>query len=309
MGSQRRSKRCKDLIFILSLLNCIDTVTKKTSGTTTTTTTNTPPSTTTASSTNTPTKDWSVEEVALLIKAANKFPGGVSDRWETIAAYVALHTGLPQRDADDVIKKSKAVQKGSHQEATVRQLQFQKKTYDIAEAPTVRYDIDDEVPPVAAGAGDAASAKKTKKKVPAAGTTPAKVNASPAPKAATPTAPVTATTTPAPTPAAGTPVAASTTTPPTSSGAGAKTAALAALTSPTAAAAPAAAPAASLWTAAEQKLLEAGMKAYPPSWQGEGDRWDKIAESVPGRSKKECKLRVKVSIDQRYAFFCPHAVC
>ncbi|KAK5827736.1 hypothetical protein F5H01DRAFT_302863 [Linnemannia elongata] len=275
-----------------------DTVTKKTSGTTTTTTTNTPPSTTTASSANTPTKDWSVEEVALLIKAANKFPGGVSDRWETIAAYVALHTGLPQRDADDVIKKSKAVQKGSHQEATVRQLQFQKKTYDIAEAPTVRYDIDDEVPPVAAGAGDAASAKKTKKKVPAAGTTPAKVNASPAPKAATPTAPVTATTTPVPTPAAGTPVAASTTTPPTSSGAGAKTAALAALTSPTAAAAPAGAPAASLWTAAEQKLLEAGMKAYPPSWQGEGDRWDKIAESVPGRSKKECKLRVKYLQEQ-----------
>ncbi|KAG0256710.1 hypothetical protein BGZ95_005432, partial [Linnemannia exigua] len=61
---------------------------------------------------------FGAEEVALLIKAANKFPGGVSDRWETIAAYVALHTGLPQRDPDDVIKKSKAVQKGSHQEAT-----------------------------------------------------------------------------------------------------------------------------------------------------------------------------------------------
>ncbi|KAF9130213.1 hypothetical protein BGX30_013612 [Mortierella sp. GBA39] len=267
-------------------------VTKKISETTTTTTTITPASTTTTSSTNTPTKEWSVEEVALLIKAANKFPGGVSDRWETIAAYVALHTGLPQRDPEDVIKKSKAVQKGSHQEATVRQLQFQKKTYDIADSPTVRYDIEGEVPPVVAGAGDAASAKKTKKKGAAAGATPAKANASPAPKAATPIAPATATT-PAPTPAAGTPVATSTT---ASSGAGAKTAALAALTSATAAAA--VAPPASLWTAGEQKLLEAGMKAYPPSWQGEGDRWDKIAESVPGRTKKECKLRVKYLQEQ-----------
>ncbi|KAF9144399.1 hypothetical protein BG015_000126 [Linnemannia schmuckeri] len=270
-----------------------DAVTKKTNETAAT---NAPTSTTTttSSSTNTPTKDWSVEEVALLIKAANKFPGGVSDRWETIAAYVALHTGLPQRDPDDVIKKSKAVQKGSHQEATVRQLQFQKKTYDIAEAPTVRYDIEGEVAPVVGATASEAtdettSAKKKKKSAAAvAGATPAKANASPAPKAAT-SAPATSTTSaPVPTPAP-VPVASSTT-PPASSGAGAKSAALAATV--------AAAPAASLWTAAEQKLLEAGMKAYPPSWQGEGDRWDKIAESVPGRTKKECKLRVKYLQEQ-----------
>jgi hypothetical protein len=277
---------------------------KKTNETTTTSAnTLTSTTTTTTSNSNIPTKDWSVEEVALLIKAANKFPGGVSDRWETIAAYVALHTGLPQRDPDDVIKKSKAVQKGSHQEATVRQLQFQKKTYDIAEAPTVRYDIEDEVAPVVGTTGDAekgdtASGKKKKgtaANTAAAGAAPAKASASPAPKAATRTTPAVAAI-PA-TPA--TPVVASTTTPPASSGVGAKTAALAALASPTAAAAastPAGAPAASLWTAAEQKLLEAGMKTYPPSWQGEGDRWDKIAESVPGRTKKECKLRVKVSL-------------
>lgn len=269
----------------------------------TTTSVNTPTSTTTTTTTsnsNTPTKEWSVEEVALLIKAANKFPGGVSDRWETIAAYVALHTGLPQRDPDDVIKKSKAVQKGSHQEATVRQLQFQKKTYDVADAPTVRYDIEGEVPPVVGTTGGAEKGEtvsgKKKKGTAAAGAAPAKANASPAPKATNRTTPTTAAT-PA-TPA--TPVVASTTTPPPS-GAGAKTAALAALASPTAvASAPAGASAASLWTAAEQKLLEGGMKAYPPSWQGEGDRWDKIAESVPGRTKKECKLRVKVSVALNY---------
>ncbi|KAG0306678.1 hypothetical protein BGZ97_000658 [Linnemannia gamsii] len=278
-------------------LTQFDAVMKKTNETTTTSAnTLTSTTTTTTSNSNIPTKDWSVEEVALLIKAANKFPGGVSDRWETIAAYVALHTGLPQRDPDDVIKKSKAVQKGSHQEATVRQLQFQKKTYDIAEAPTVRYDIEDEVAPVVGTTGDAekgdtASGKKKKgtaANTAAAGAAPAKASASPAPKAATRTTPAVAAI-PA-TPA--TPVVASTITPPASSGVGAKTAALAALASPTAAAA------ASTPAAAEQKLLEAGMKTYPPSWQGEGDRWDKIAESVPGRTKKECKLRVKYLQEQ-----------
>ncbi|KAG0371912.1 hypothetical protein BGX24_001003 [Mortierella sp. AD032] len=259
---------------------------KKTETTTPTPITTIPTST----SPNTPTKEWSVEEVALLIKAANKFPGGVSDRWETIAAYVALHTGLPQRDPEDVIKKSKAVQKGSHQEATVRQLQFQKKTYDIADAPTVRYDIEGEVKPVVVVEQTAVPAvsegKKKKKGTVAATPTTTAAGATPAPKAAAPppTAPVPTSTTATATSGAGAP----------------KTAALAALSSPTTAtpAAATAASAASLWTAAEQKLLEGGMKAFPPSWQGEGDRWDKIAESVPGRTKKECKLRVKYLQEQ-----------
>ncbi|KAG0252939.1 hypothetical protein BG011_006640 [Mortierella polycephala] len=223
-----------------------------------------------SSSKNDSTKEWSVEEVALLIKAANKFPGGVQDRWETIAAYVALHTGLPQRDPDDVIKKSKAVQKGSSQEATVRQLQFQRKTYDIADAPSVRYNIEGEVPAPAtndisaaeavAAAVNVAAGKKNKK------------------KAATPPS---------------TSAPATTTAPAQNSG---KSAALAAALASSPPSTPP--PAASLWSATEQKLLEAGMKAYPPSWQGEGDRWDKIADSVPGRTRKECKLRVKYLQEQ-----------
>ncbi|KAG0310409.1 hypothetical protein BGZ99_000399, partial [Dissophora globulifera] len=258
----------------------------------------TPTAASSSSSSGKPTKEWSVEEVALLIKAANKFPGGVSDRWDTIAGYVALHTGLPQRDAEDVIKKSKAVQKGAAQEATaVRQLQFQKKTYDITDAPSIRYDIEGDVPPVAViddntpvattGTTDAAAVGKKKKA--GAGSS----------KAAAPSSSTTkdvkgstaSETSPAPAPSTSTVPAA------------AKTAALAAATAPTTPASPSATvaggpPAAALWTAAEQKLLEAGMKAYPPSWQGEGDRWDKIAESVPGRTKKECKLRVKYLQEQ-----------
>ncbi|KAG0370937.1 hypothetical protein BC939DRAFT_527662 [Gamsiella multidivaricata] len=242
-----------------------------------------------SSSPNVPNKEWSVEEIALLIKAANKFPGGVSNRWETIAAYVALHTGLPQRDPDDVIKKSKAVQKGSSQEAAVRQLQFQKKTYDIADAPSIRYDIEGGVPPVAtadmpvasavaAAAEVAAGKKKTKPTAVTSNTKsgPTKANKHAAQAEASPSVP--AATNPSEAPPGG-----------------AKTAALAAATSPTAASPSVAA---ALWSAAEQKLLETGMKMYPPSWQGEGDRWDKIAEVVPGRTKKECKLRVKYLQEQ-----------
>ncbi|KAF9403756.1 hypothetical protein BGZ94_004528, partial [Podila epigama] len=236
-----------------------------------------------STSANVPTKEWSVEEVALLIKAANKFPGGVSNRWETIAAYVALHTGLPQRDPEDVIKKSKAVQKGTSQEATVRQLQFQKKTMEITDAPSVRYDIEGEVPPVVATPASNADAAKNpvnKKKASGSSTSAAKGSrpASTSGSATSPTSqkPLT------PTVTTESNQATSPTTP--------KSAALAAALGATPAAAP---PAASLWTAAEQKSLESGLKAFPPSWQGEGDRWDKIAECVPGRTKKECKLRVK----------------
>ncbi|KAF9115325.1 hypothetical protein BGX27_008205 [Mortierella sp. AM989] len=256
------------------------------------------PSSPSSSSSNAPTKEWSVEEVALLIKAANKFPGGVSNRWETIAAYVALHTGLPQRDPDDVIKKSKAVQKGTSQEATVKQLQFQKKTYDITDAPSIRYDIEGEIPPVAATVDTAAisvvAGKKNKKAAPqTTAEKPSKETKAGASSvnvatySSSPSSVSTSSTKAAPA-ASATPVQPSP----------ARTAALAAVTSPASATIPATSSAAALWTAAEQKLLEAGMKAYPPSWQGEGDRWDKIAESVPGRSKKECKLRVKYLQEQ-----------
>ena len=238
-----------------------------------------------------------MEEVALLIKAANKFPGGVNNRWETIAAYVALHTDLPQRDPNDVIKKSKEVQKGSSQGSTVRQLQSQKKTFDIADAPSVRYDIEGELAPVAAtdmsmeaavAAAAGVGAGKKKKASKAAGTV---ANSSSqetqgSSKTTKPVAPAAPTAPTAPT-------ASGSKTNEGSASSAAKVQGPSEVKPPTTAA-DTTLPAAALWTAAEQKMLEGGMKAFPPSWQGEGDRWDKIAESVPGRTKKECKLRVKV---------------
>ncbi|ODM90758.1 DnaJ subfamily C member 2 [Orchesella cincta] len=46
------------------------------------------------------------------------------------------------------------------------------------------------------------------------------------------------------------------------------------------------------WTAAEQKLFEQALKTYSASAHP-ADRWDRIAECVPGRSKKECVARYK----------------
>ena len=45
------------------------------------------------------------------------------------------------------------------------------------------------------------------------------------------------------------------------------------------------------WTAEEQKLLEQALRTYPASTE---ERWEKIAEAIPRRSKKDCMKRYKV---------------
>lgn len=47
------------------------------------------------------------------------------------------------------------------------------------------------------------------------------------------------------------------------------------------------------WTAEEQKLLEQSMKTYGVNTP---ERWERIAESIPNRSKKDCMKRYKVSL-------------
>uniref|UniRef100_A0A671YFK8 DnaJ homolog subfamily C member 2 n=1 Tax=Sparus aurata TaxID=8175 RepID=A0A671YFK8_SPAAU len=51
---------------------------------------------------------------------------------------------------------------------------------------------------------------------------------------------------------------------------------------------------AAAWTTEEQKLLEQALKTYPVSTP---ERWEKIAASVPGRSKKDCMKRYKELVE------------
>ncbi|XP_022104940.1 dnaJ homolog subfamily C member 2-like isoform X2 [Acanthaster planci] len=48
------------------------------------------------------------------------------------------------------------------------------------------------------------------------------------------------------------------------------------------------------WSTDEQKRLEQALKTYPANTK---ERWDRIAEAVPGRSKKECMLRYKELVE------------
>ncbi|CAG8450806.1 8089_t:CDS:10 [Ambispora leptoticha] len=55
---------------------------------------------------------------------------------------------------------------------------------------------------------------------------------------------------------------------------------------------------ATTWTAEQQAQLERALQAYPPDWKGNGDRWENITNAVEGKTKKECKLRVKYLVEQ-----------
>lgn len=48
------------------------------------------------------------------------------------------------------------------------------------------------------------------------------------------------------------------------------------------------------WTTTEQQLLEQALKTYPASTP---ERWDRIAECLPNRSKKECMRRYKELVE------------
>ncbi|KAJ1962300.1 hypothetical protein GGI12_002726 [Dipsacomyces acuminosporus] len=164
-------------------------------------------------------REWTAEELELLIKATNKFPGGTINRWETISKWLSHHGGFARRSGDELLQRTQELRKGSKSRggALVKELQNKKLNNDdknIANEASVRYD------------GPSISQEPAAKPLPK--------------KDAKPERP---------------------------------------------------------WSSEEQSQLERALQAYPPSYKGE-DRWDKIAEAVIGRSKKECKLRVKFLAEQ-----------
>ncbi|XP_061549118.1 dnaJ homolog subfamily C member 1 isoform X1 [Phycodurus eques] len=46
-----------------------------------------------------------------------------------------------------------------------------------------------------------------------------------------------------------------------------------------------------VWTQNQQKLLELALQQFP---RGSGERWDRIAKVVPGKSKEDCMIRYKM---------------
>jgi len=49
------------------------------------------------------------------------------------------------------------------------------------------------------------------------------------------------------------------------------------------------------WSVTEQKALEKGLQSFPSTLT---DRWERIAETIPGRTKKECIQRYKYIVEQ-----------
>ncbi|XP_002412691.4 dnaJ homolog subfamily C member 1 [Ixodes scapularis] len=48
------------------------------------------------------------------------------------------------------------------------------------------------------------------------------------------------------------------------------------------------------WSQAQQKCMEAALQRFP---KGTEDRWDRIAEAVPGKSREDCMLRFKFLVE------------
>lgn len=89
-------------------------------------------------------KQWSHDDLQLLVKAVNLFPAGTSNRWEVVAAFVTQHsvTGL-QRTAKEVLAKAKNLQK---QDTNLKE-EVNRKAYEKLEKSQKPAVISDESAP------------------------------------------------------------------------------------------------------------------------------------------------------------------
>uniref|UniRef100_A0A1Q3EX95 Putative ribosome-associated chaperone zuotin translation n=1 Tax=Culex tarsalis TaxID=7177 RepID=A0A1Q3EX95_CULTA len=217
---------------------------------------------------------WNHENVQLLIKAVNLFPAGTISRWDVIANYLNQHgTGLGDMKfyAKDILNKAKELQSGdftkSDLKTAVNQQAYEsfektRKDLKVVDKPEISTKEDD-VPPAAAAPAKP-MVNGVQPEPPKQNGTGHEVTAAAAAVEEKENKP----TEKEPTPARD-----------------------------------AAAPSAKkdkkdkenkVWSKDEQALLEQAIKTYPISTP---DRWDRIAECIPNRTKKECLRRVKELVD------------
>lgn len=223
---------------------------------------------------------WSHDNVQLLIKAVNLFPAGTISRWEVIANYLNQHgTNLGDMKfyAKDTLNKAKELQSGDFSKSDLKTVVNQQAYESFEKARKDLKKVDK---------ADISQKDEEETSVKTNGTQEVKMNGvhepseekeninKPQKPGKKDAQPVKAKESPA------TEVA----------------------TVPEPASAPAAAPKESkkdkkenkVWSKEEQALLEQAMKTYSVSTP---DRWDRIAECIPNRTKKDCLRRVKELVD------------
>lgn len=219
---------------------------------------------------------WNHDNVQLLIKAVNLFPAGTISRWEVIANYLNQHgTGLGDMKfyAKDILNKAKELQSGDFSKSDLKTAvnqqayeSFEKtrkdlKVVDKAEISTK----EDDATPVVNGQPETPKQNGTAHK--AASAVEEKEN-KPTPQEAQKESNPPANKEGTPAPAAATTAAAAKKDKKEKEN--------------------------KVWSKEEQALLEQAIKTYPISTP---DRWDRIAECIPNRTKKECLRRVKELVD------------
>jgi len=79
-------------------------------------------------------KEWSADELQLLIKAVNLFPAGTVQRWDVVAAFINQHTKTPEvkRMSKETLTMAKEMQSGNFSMSTLKE-EVNKMAYENME--------------------------------------------------------------------------------------------------------------------------------------------------------------------------------
>lgn len=234
---------------------------------------------------------WNPENMQLLIKAVNLFPAGTAQRWDVIANFMNQHSktsGDRKYTSRDVLNKAKDLQSSDFSKNVLKAQandnafeSFEKQRKELKKVDIPDPSVNDESNvKVTKKGGDDKGGKAVKNNAPKKEVVGQQVPV----KETVAKEPVKETVkkvvkkeeevSPAKPPAA----------PVVVNGKGPEPAVTA----------PANAEEAKGWSKEEQALLEQAIKTYPITTP---DRWERIAECIPNRTKRECLRRVKELVD------------